>query len=800
MRLHIFVWVKTPFKYFNQICMNKISTFLLWCFLLISISTQAALRVVVLGSSTSEGAGATAGNSWVNKYRTYLKGLNSENEVINLAKGGYTSYHIMATGNVAPGKQNPDVDRNITKALSLAPDVIIINMPTNDAAYDYTVAETMANFAAVIALATAENVPVYISTSQGRNFPWPANPAVSDAKRALLIELTAQINAAYGTKALDFWSTITNTDGTINSLYDSGDGIHLNDAGHDILYNRVKNTAAILLHVRTDEVTENINIDFGTLVDNSATSWNALTDFTTTGRINNLKNSDGGKSGIYVYVHDAFAGVNQNGAIQNSLGYPQRVSEDSFYGLSSNPTGGITLGGLSAGKKYRFKFYAGRMDVAATPPSRETKYVVTGQTSAETVLEATNNAGNQATIADVFADANGIVTITASAGASNATTDKYFYLGAVEIQATQYEAINSPGVNGIIWVDYGSPDHTTAGNWNNFTKPTEVGVRTNLINSIGSTTGYKMYIHDNFQDVNLSGTSSNPHYPANATKDSFYGQSTSPTGGVTLETLDISKKYSFKFFSSRVGAGTARETKITVTGNTAQTVYLDANDNVSNYVSVANMVPDVNGKITIDVTYGTNNSGNNFYYLGMVEINYETTTLPVKLLSFTAKKTMLGNQLEWKATNEINNKAFEVLRITDGNAQSIGSVDAKNAAHNVYGFTDRQPTFGNNYYQLKQIDNDGTSALSEVVVVKGEDLAFSASFSAEKLSVFASAEKGNGKLILSDISGRSVFAQNVTLQSGNNHYIFATQGLPSGVYVLTLIDKEGSRNIKVLKL
>lgn len=801
--------------------MNKISTFLLWCFLLCGFGAQAALRVVVLGSSTSEGYGASStANSWVGKYTAYLKGLNSENEVINLAMHSYTSYHIMATGNNVSGRPAPDVDRNITKALSLAPDVIIINMPTNDAANGYTITETMDNFAAIIALATAENVPVYISTSQGRNFP------TGPEKRQLLIDLTAQINATYGTHALDFWTTLANNDGTINTLYDSGDGIHLNDAGHDILYNRVKNTTAILTYARADETVENINIDFGTLVDNTATQWNALTDFTTNGRLNNLKTSDGNKSGIYIYVHDDFAGVNLNGAIQNGLGYPQKVSEDSFYGLAANPSGGITLGGLSTSKKYRFKFYAGRM-LNGDNTSRETKYVVAGQLTTETVLEVTNNDSNLATVIDVVPNTNGFITITASAGANNATPDKYFYMGAIEMQTTQVIPVNNPGVSGTILADFGATDATTAGNWNNFTNPRDLTTKVNLIKTTGETTGYKLYIHDDFNAINTDGTKTNATYPENATKDSFYGNTvafggyTSPTAGITLENLSADKKYSFKFFSSRAGLATPadnRETKFEVKGAATQTVYLNASNNTSNYATVLNMLPDANGKIVIDLSPGPNNTnGSKFFYLGLVEINYETTTLPVKLLSFSGKRTLFGNQLEWRTTNEVNNKGFEIYRAESEklNVKStksiestafvkIGEVSATmrtdgQLSVSTYNFTDKQPNLSDNYYQLKQIDNNGTSSLSDVIIIKGEPKPLLASFSGDNLSVFATAKKGEGKLVLLNMNGNKVFSKNVLLADGSNSYSFATPGLPTGVYVLTLTEKEETRTVKVLK-
>ena len=229
--------------------MNKISTYLLWLILLCAFNAPAAIRVVVLGSSTAKGIGASPGNSWVSKYSAYLKTIDPKNQVINLPDSpgvtlsgvGYTTYHIMPTGTGLAGKPQPDTSRNISKALLLEPNLIIINMPTNDADYGFSIAETMANFAAIVALAKIKNIPVYIATPQGRNF------SAASQKRQSLVKLKEQINATYGKNSIDFWTSLANVDGTVNPLYDSGDGIHLNDAGHDVLYKRVKKATVALL-------------------------------------------------------------------------------------------------------------------------------------------------------------------------------------------------------------------------------------------------------------------------------------------------------------------------------------------------------------------------------------------------------------------------------------------------------------------------------------------------------------------------------------------------------------------------
>ena len=225
--------------------MKRIVFLFLFIFILsFKFGTVYGYKIVVLGSSTAAGSGPKdISNAWVNRYRTFVQSINPLNTVVNLAVGGYTTYHIMPTGNKTPnGRYYPDTIRNITKALSLNPQAIIINMPTNDIANGYSTIEYMSNFAVIVALASQANIPVWITTSQPRN--------LATNLRDSLILIKSKINDTYQEKAIDFWTTIANPDGTINKLYDSGDGIHLNDNGHAILFQRVVN--AHILDITSD--------------------------------------------------------------------------------------------------------------------------------------------------------------------------------------------------------------------------------------------------------------------------------------------------------------------------------------------------------------------------------------------------------------------------------------------------------------------------------------------------------------------------------------------------------------------
>jgi lysophospholipase L1-like esterase len=210
-----------------------------------------AVHIVVLGSSTAEGTGTSnINNSWVNRYRSYLKSVNANHRVDNLAKGGYTTFHLLPTGQSTPSNRpKPDSQRNITQALSLNPDAIIINLPSNDATSGYSVQEQLANYDSMLAAANRQHVPVWITTTQPRN--------LSESGRQNLKEMRDSTFARFAAKAVDFWTGLAQESGIIVAQYNSGDGVHLNDAAHELLFNRVaeKNLpAAVVNRIRTHEI------------------------------------------------------------------------------------------------------------------------------------------------------------------------------------------------------------------------------------------------------------------------------------------------------------------------------------------------------------------------------------------------------------------------------------------------------------------------------------------------------------------------------------------------------------------
>lgn len=204
----------------------------------IRIKNSDDLKVVVIGSSTAAGWGPEdISDAWANRYRVYLQGINPFDELANLGDPGKSTYQLMPDGNqpALSGRPLPLENANVSAALALQPDRIIVNLPSNDALNGYGVAEQMANFSVMYNEAQSQGVEMWIMTTQPRDF----GVGQQVQKTAIQTQVRDDILAIYGSDAIDVWTTLAQADGRIESIYDSGDGTHLSTEGHSIIYDRV---------------------------------------------------------------------------------------------------------------------------------------------------------------------------------------------------------------------------------------------------------------------------------------------------------------------------------------------------------------------------------------------------------------------------------------------------------------------------------------------------------------------------------------------------------------------------------
>ena len=244
------------------------------CFLIQSIVTYAQpaispcaqltdLHIVVIGSSTAAGTGPTVPDSaWVNRYRAYLQSINPQNQVTNLAIGGTTTYHIMPNSFVAPnGKPATNPNNNISQAISLGASGIIVNMPSNDAANGFGINEQMSNFITLKNAADNANIPIWFCTTQPRN-------GFNTATRAIQTGVRDSILNYFGSNAIDFWTGFADGNNNMLAAFDSGDGVHLNDAAHNSLNQRVIQKAIPNHLADTLAMTDHLLVDLS--IDNNS--------------------------------------------------------------------------------------------------------------------------------------------------------------------------------------------------------------------------------------------------------------------------------------------------------------------------------------------------------------------------------------------------------------------------------------------------------------------------------------------------------------------------------------------------
>jgi acyl-CoA thioesterase-1 len=193
--------------------------------------------IVILGSSTAEGKGASQLKySWVELLKAQLKKDNKVVRVINLAKANYTTYHIMPTGNKVANRPTPDVLRNVTKALSYKPFLVIINLPTNDIDKNYTDTEILANFTKFRKAFENAKVDFMVTGTQPRNY-------VDSLQRQRLNTLNTKIVSGSPVRVANVLNKLSNQDYTIKKYFAFTDGVHPNDLGHRVINGLIFNTA-----------------------------------------------------------------------------------------------------------------------------------------------------------------------------------------------------------------------------------------------------------------------------------------------------------------------------------------------------------------------------------------------------------------------------------------------------------------------------------------------------------------------------------------------------------------------------
>lgn len=203
--------------------MRNLTSIIAMAILLPALTTaQTKYKVVVLGSSTAYGTGATVpDSSWVGRTKTYYKSTHQLDTLINLAVGGsFTDSGV----------------KLLPKALSYNPDIVLINFPSNDLVAGLGVPLYMSNLRKMYYTVTAAGKRCFVSTTQPRTDEFNER-TLKVARDSVMMEFPANYMQFYDPLVLP---------GTYdpNPLY-VVDGTHPNNAGHKLLFQAVVASQAI---------------------------------------------------------------------------------------------------------------------------------------------------------------------------------------------------------------------------------------------------------------------------------------------------------------------------------------------------------------------------------------------------------------------------------------------------------------------------------------------------------------------------------------------------------------------------
>ncbi|MFN0290710.1 T9SS type A sorting domain-containing protein [Pedobacter helvus] len=178
--------------------------------------------------------------------------------------------------------------------------------------------------------------------------------------------------------------------------------------------------------------------------------------------------------------------------------------------------------------------------------------------------------------------------------------------------------------------------------------------------------------------------------------------------------------------------------------------------------------------------------------------------LPVSFISFAAKATTNGVQLNWKVTSEINHKQYIISRSADGENYSLVT-KVKGLENTIgpqsYSITDQLAAQGTYYYQLHQEDLDGTINYLATQVVK-------TGFSTLIANVYPNPAKDKVAIVLKpgvyNQYSLAAMQGNVLLNgkiSNKDELInLNLSNLSSGIYIIKLDGANGSTALRVIKI
>lgn len=183
---------------------------------------QTKYKIVILGSSTAFGVGATVpDSSWVGRTKAYYKSQHQLDTIINLA---------------VPGSFSDSGVKLIPTALAYNPDIVVVSFPSNDIVADLGVPLLMKNFRTIYAAVTGAGKKCFIATTQPRTDMYQ-EPTLRVGRDSVVMEFPGHY--------LQFYDPLVLPASNDPNPALVVDGVHPNNTGHNLLFQTVVATEII---------------------------------------------------------------------------------------------------------------------------------------------------------------------------------------------------------------------------------------------------------------------------------------------------------------------------------------------------------------------------------------------------------------------------------------------------------------------------------------------------------------------------------------------------------------------------
>jgi len=175
------------------------------------------------------------------------------------------------------------------------------------------------------------------------------------------------------------------------------------------------------------------------------------------------------------------------------------------------------------------------------------------------------------------------------------------------------------------------------------------------------------------------------------------------------------------------------------------------------------------------------------------------SSLPVELVSFSARVENDAVRLHWVTSSELNNDYFDIERSSDGSFFSaIGRMGGNGTTNNSisYDFADPSPLFGKSFYRLRQVDFDGDFEILPIVSVLYQVISDQI-----ELTIYPNPVPPNSSIIF-EIKSASNEPANISLFdiNGHLHYRESIEFFNSNEARRISIDNRLNKGIYILKI